>query len=45
MEIVQKLFQKYRGTIPSDALPIRTIRTIPPDPTGRFSNKPKQPCQ
>jgi hypothetical protein len=39
MEIVQKLFQKYRGKIPSDTLPIRTIRTISPEPTGRFSKQ------
>jgi hypothetical protein len=39
VEIIQKLFQKYRGATPSKAMPVRPLRSLPPDPTGRFSGR------
>jgi hypothetical protein len=39
MHIVQKLFEKYGGATPSKALPIKTIRTLPPDPSGIFTGR------
>jgi hypothetical protein len=39
MEIIQKLFQKYRGATPPEAMPVRPLRSLPPDPAGRFSGR------
>jgi hypothetical protein len=39
MEIIQKLFQKYRGATPPKSKPVRPLRSLPPDPAGRFSGR------
>jgi hypothetical protein len=39
MEIIQKLFQKYRGDTPPEAMPVRPLRSLPPDPAVRFSGR------
>jgi hypothetical protein len=39
MEIIQKFFQKYRGATLPEALPVRPVTSLPPDPTGRFSGR------
>jgi hypothetical protein len=39
MEIIQKLFQKYTGATPPEAMPVRPVTSLPPDPTGRFSGR------
>jgi hypothetical protein len=36
INVVQKLFLKYLGPTPSEVLQIRTIKTLFPDPAGRF---------
>jgi hypothetical protein len=36
IEIIQKLFQKYRGATPPEAMPVRPPRSLPPDLAGRF---------
>jgi hypothetical protein len=39
MEIIQKLFQKYTGATPPEAMPVRPVTSLPLDPTGRFSGR------
>jgi hypothetical protein len=39
MEILQKLFQKYRGATPPEAMPVRPLRSLPLDLAGRFSGR------
>jgi hypothetical protein len=36
MDIIQKLFQKCGGATPIETLPVRAIRTLPPDHTERY---------
>lgn len=38
-EIIPTLFQKYRGATAPEAIPVRPVRFLPPDPTGRFSGR------
>jgi hypothetical protein len=39
MEIILKLFQKYRGATLPEAMPVRPVTSLPLDPTGRFSGR------
>jgi hypothetical protein len=39
MEIIQKLFQKYRGATPPEAMSVRQLRSLPLDLAGRFSGE------
>jgi hypothetical protein len=39
MHVVQKLFEKYGGATPLEALPVRAIKTLHPDPSGRFTGR------
>jgi hypothetical protein len=39
MYIVQKLFEECGGATPLKALPVRAIRTLSPDPSGRFTER------
>jgi hypothetical protein len=39
MEIIQKLFQKYRGATSPEAMLLRPLRSLLLDPTGRFSGR------
>jgi hypothetical protein len=35
MDLIQKLFEKYGRSTPSEAAAIRSVKTLQPDPTGR----------
>jgi hypothetical protein len=37
MHTVQKLFEKYGGATSSEALSVRTVKTLHPDPSRRFT--------
>jgi hypothetical protein len=37
MEIIQKVFEKYRGETPPEAMRVRPVRKLAPGPTGKFT--------
>jgi hypothetical protein len=44
MEIIQKLFQKYRGASPPEAISVRPLRSSLPVLAGR-SHRNKETCR